>query len=211
MTKRMGDFNLLEIVGKDTSEQNDVQKNLLKNNVEHIQQYANIPTRYKHAEFVAKVENQEKLIVAIKANFNGKKMSEVRDMLIYGGVGTGKTHLVVAMLNKLINANIYCRYTTEHNLLDLYFQKKYDEFNAFKKVNILVIDELGKRELVDWQMIQLEELISYRYNEMLPTIFITNMTENEFKFFVGDRVTSRLRENKVIRVMMDGQDLRGSL
>lgn len=211
MTKRMGDFNLLEIVGKDTSEQNDVQKNLLKNNVEHIRQYANIPTRYKHAEFVAKVENQEKLIAAIKANFNGKKMSEVRDMLIYGGVGTGKTHLVVAMLNKLINANIYCRYTTEHNLLDLYFQKKYDEFNAFKKVNILVIDELGKRELVDWQMIQLEELISYRYNEMLPTIFITNMTEKEFKSFVGDRVTSRLRENKVIRVMMDGEDLRGSL
>ena len=156
MTKRMGDFNLLEIVGKDTSEQNDVQKNLLRNNVEHIQQYANIPTRYKHAEFVAKVENQEKLIAAMKANFNGKKFSEVRDMLIYGGVGTGKTHLVVAMLNKLINANIYCRYTTEHNLLDLYFQKKYDEFNAFKKVNILVIDELGKRELVDWQMIQLE-------------------------------------------------------
>jgi len=211
MTKRMGDFNLLEIVGKDTSEQNDVQKNLLKNNVEHIRQYANIPTRYKHAEFVAKVENQEKLIAAIKANFNGKKMSEVRDMLIYGGVGTGKTHLVVAMLNKLINANIYCRYTTEHNLLDLYFQKKYDEFNAFKKVNILVIDELGKRELLDWQMIQLEELISYRYNEMLPTIFITNMTEKEFKSFVGDRVTSRLRENKVIRVMMDGEDLRGSL
>jgi DNA replication protein DnaC len=60
-------------------------------------------------------------------------------------------------------------------------------------------------------MIQLEELISYRYNELLPTIFITNMNESEFKSFVGDRVASRLRENKVIRVMMDGEDLRGSL
>ncbi len=211
MTMRMGDFNLQDIIGKDSSEQNDVQANLLKNNVEHIRQYANIPTRYKDAEFTAKIENQEKLIKAIKANFNGKNFSQIRDMLIYGGVGTGKTHLVVAMLNKLINANIYCRYTTEHNLLDLYFQKKYDEFNAFKKVNILVIDELGKRELADWQMIQLEELISYRYNELLPTIFITNMNENEFKSFVGDRVASRLRENKVIRVIMEGQDLRGSL
>ncbi len=212
MTMRMGtDFNLNDIIGKDSSVQNDVQVNLLKNNVEHIRQYANIPTRYKDAEFVAKVESQEKLIAAIKANFNGKNFSQIRDMLIYGGVGTGKTHLVVAMLNKIINANIYCRYATEHNLLDLYFQKKYDEFNAFKKVNILVIDEIGKRELVDWQMIQLEELISYRYNEMLPTIFITNMNQDEFKSFVGDRVASRLRENKVIRVMMDGEDLRGSL
>ena len=211
MTIRMGDFNLQDIIGKDAAEQNDVQVNLLKNNVEHIRQYANISTRYKDAEFVAKVENQEKLIAAIKVNFNGKNFSQIRDMLIYGGVGTGKTHLVVAMLNKIINANIYCRYATEHNLLDLYFQKKYDEFNACKKVNILVIDEIGKRELVDWQMIQLEELISYRYNEMLPTIFITNMNQDEFKSFVGDRVASRLRENKVIRVMMDGEDLRGSL
>jgi DNA replication protein DnaC len=210
MTMKMGmDFNLKDIIGQGSTESNDVQTNLLKNNVEHIRQYANIPTRYKDAEFTAKVQEQEKLITTIKANFNGKNFNEIRDMLIFGGVGTGKTHLVVAMLNKLINANIYCKYVTEHGLLDLYFQKKYDEFNAFKKVNVLVIDELGKRELAEWQMIQLEELISYRYNELLPTIFITNMNEEEFKSFVGDRVASRLRENKVIRVMMSGQDLRG--
>jgi len=210
MTMKMGmDFNLKDIIGQGSTESNDVQTNLLKNNVEHIRQYANIPTRYKDAEFTAKVQEQEKLITTIKANFNGKNFNEIRDMLIFGGVGTGKTHLVVAMLNKLINANIYCKYVTEHGLLDLYFQKKYDEFNAFKKVNVLVIDELGKRELAEWQMIQLEELISYRYNELLPTIFITNMNEEEFKLFVGDRVASRLRENKVIRVMMSGQDLRG--
>jgi DNA replication protein DnaC len=207
---KMGmDFNLKDIIGQGSTESNDVQTNLLKNNVEHIRQYANIPTRYKDAEFTAKVQEQEKLITTIKANFNGKNFNEIRDMLIFGGVGTGKTHLVVAMLNKLINANIYCKYVTEHGLLDLYFQKKYDEFNAFKKVNVLVIDELGKRELAEWQMIQLEELISYRYNELLPTIFITNMNEEEFKSFVGDRVASRLRENKVIRVMMSGEDLRG--
>lgn len=210
MTRRMGtDFNLKDIVGKGAHEQNDVQKDILKSNSDHIRQYANIPTRYKDAEFTAKVPEQEKLIATIKVNFNGKNFSEIRDMLIFGGVGTGKTHLVVAMLNKIINANIYCRYATENHLLDLYFQKKYDDFNGFKKVNVLVIDEIGKRELADWQMIQLEELISYRYNEMLPTIFITNMNEDEFKAFVGDRVSSRLRENKVIRVLMNGKDLRG--
>lgn len=211
MTMKMGmDFKLQDIIGRnENSAQNDAQIDLLKNNVEHIKQHANIPRRYENAEFKAKVEDQEKLINAIKTNFNGKKFGEIRDMLIFGGVGTGKTHLMIAMLNKLINANFYCRYSTENHLLDLYFQKKYDEFNAFKKVNILVIDELGKRELTDWQMIQLEELISYRYNELLPTIFITNMNADEFKNFVGDRITSRLRENKVIRVLMDGKDLRG--
>lgn len=213
MTMRMaGEFNLQDILNSNGNEQtNEVQVNVLKNNVEHIKQYANIPTRYKDAEFIAKTEEQEKLILSFKSNVNGKKISEIRDMLIFGSVGTGKTHICIAALNKMINRNMYCRYATEYHLMELYFQKKYDEFNAFKRVDILVIDELGKRELADWQIIQLEELISYRYNEMLPTIFITNMNENEFKTFVGDRVASRLRENKVIRVMMDGEDLRGKI
>lgn len=211
MTMRMaGEFNLQDILNSNGNEQtNEVQVNVLKNNVEHIKQYANIPVRYKDAEFIAKTEEQEKLILSFKSNVNGKKISEIRDMLIFGSVGTGKTHICIAALNKMINRNMYCRYATEYHLMELYFQKKYDEFNAFKRVDILVIDELGKRELADWQIIQLEELISYRYNEMLPTIFITNMNENEFKTFVGDRVASRLRENKVIRVMMNGEDLRG--
>lgn len=209
--KTMSDLNLGAVIGSDPVEKNEVQEQILKNDTDHILQWANIPLRYKNAEFKAKTEKQETLVAALRSNFNGKPLSEINDMLIYGSVGTGKTHLTVSMLLKLAAANVYCRYTTEHNLLDLYFQKKYSEFDGFKKVNILVIDEIGKRPLQDWQMIQLEELISYRYNNLLPTIFITNMELKEFKAFVGDRVTDRLKENKVVRVLMDGESLRGNL
>lgn len=209
--KKMSDLNLGSVIGTDKTEINEVQVEVLKNNTDHILQWANIPLRYQNAELKAKNEKQESLIAALKANFSGKPLSEINDMLIYGSVGTGKTHLTISLLLKLAEANIYCRYTTEHNLLDLYFQKKYSDFDGFKKVNILVIDEIGKRPLQDWQMIQLEELISYRYNNLLPTVFITNMEIKEFKEFVGDRVSDRLRENKVIRVLMDGESLRGKL
>lgn len=207
--KISGEFNIGDIVGRESKVNNEVQEQVLKNNVDHIRQYSNIPTRYQNAEFVAMNEEQETLIKQFKANFNGKNFNQMNDVLIYGSVGTGKTHLTIAMLHKMINANIYCRYVTEHHLLDLYSQKRYDEFDAFKKVKVLVIDEIGKRKLVDWQMIHLEELISYRYNEMLPTIFITNLDLDEFKKFVGDRVADRLRENKVIRILMEGKSLRG--
>jgi len=178
-------------------------------NVEHIKQFSNIPKRYANAEFSPKTKGQEKLVAALRENFSGKPLSEVRDMLIVGGVGTGKTHIAIGALNALIKSEIYCRYVTEYELLDTYFRKEYTKFDGFKMVTVLVIDEVGKRELVDWQMIQLEELISYRYNEMLPTIFITNRTVSEFKEFVGDRVSDRLRDNKIIRVTLDGESMRG--
>ena len=174
----------------------------------HIQQWANIPKRYKDAKFEAVTPVQEKLVALYRDNFKGK-LDDVADMVITGNVGTGKTHVTVGLLNKLIDSGIYCRYTTEHQLLDLYFQKEYKKFDGFKNVKVLCIDEIGKRELQDWQKIQLEELISHRYNEMLPTIFITNMNEKQFKAFVGDRVVDRLRDNNVQRLVMSGDSLRG--
>lgn len=180
-----------------------------QSNIEHILEFANIPRRYENAKLEPKTKDQERLVAALKENFSGKKIFDVSDMLIVGGVGVGKTHISIGALNALIDQNVYCRYVTEHELLETYFRKDYTRFDGFKSVTVLVIDEVGKRELQDWQMIQLEELISYRYNEMLPTIFITNRTVDEFKEFVGDRVTDRLRDNKIIRVTFDSESMRG--
>jgi len=177
--------------------------------IEHIRQHANIPLRYKDAKFEAKNDNQKELVAAIRENVSGKPIGDVSDMLIVGSVGTGKTYVVIGALNTLIKAGVYCRYATEYELLELYFRKEYIKFDGFRQAKFLVIDELGKRELVDWQKIQIEELISYRYNEMLPTIFITNLNTKEFKAFVGDRVSDRMRDNSVIRVSLTGESMRG--
>ena len=204
-------MELNKIVGQEPElETQSEPTHVLQNRVYHIRQNCNIPKRYIDAKLEPLGQEQEKLKEKFKSAFNGKSINAMSDLLIYGNVGTGKTHLTVGLLNAYINAGIYCRYTTEHELLDLYSQKEWDKFNAFKKVDFLVIDEIGKRQLQDWQMIQLEELISYRYNEMLTTIYITNMNQQQFKDFVGDRVIDRLRDNSVVTVTMTGESLRGS-
>jgi len=171
---------------------------------------SNIPKRYKRAKLEAKTALQEKLIEKFKDNFSCKKLENISDMLITGSVGTGKTHLAIALLNKLLEANIYCKYSSEYELLNLYFMKKYNEFEKFKTTDVLALDELAKRELLDWQIVQIEELLSYRYNEQLPTILITNRNKEEFKNFIGDRIIDRLKDNKVIVVNLTGDSLRGS-
>lgn len=204
-------MELKNIVGQEPELQEESLADIhLQNRVNHIRQNCNIPKRYLNAKLEPLGLEQEKLKEKFKSAFNGKSINAMSDLLIYGSVGTGKTHLSVGLLNAYIECGIYCRYTTEYELLNLFHQKEYDKFNAFKKVDFLVIDEIGKRQLQDWQMIQLEELISYRYNEMLTTIYITNMNQQQFKDFVGDRVIDRLRDNSVVTVTMTGESLRGS-
>jgi len=180
--------------------------------ITNILEFANIPKRYENAKPEPINDYQVKLVDKMKNCFSKKQVNEMSDLLILGSVGTGKTHLSIGLINNIIHkALIYCRYVTEFELLELYTQKKFDSFNGFKKVDILVLDEIGKRELQDWQKIQLEELISYRYNELLPTIYISNLETDEFKQFLGDRVTDRLKDNKISRVTLNSESLRGKL
>lgn len=207
----MGDFKTPNNIEVPVGAENKVEQSPVEANYsELIRLHANIPKRYENAKFEAITDEQQKLVDKIRKNITGKPIEDVRDMLAMGTVGTGKTHIIVGALNKLINAGVFCRYATEYELLDLYFRKEYTKFDGFKQVKFLVIDEIGKRELQDWQKIQIEELISYRYNEMLPTVFITNLNESEFKKFVGDRISDRMRDNSVIRVSLTGESIRGT-
>ena len=174
--------------------------------------WSNIPKRYLNAKFKPSTQLQEKLAKKIIENieYAGNKLNKLSDMLLYGNAGTGKTYMACAFLIHLIGQGKYVKYITEYDLLELYFRKEYNKFDGFKRAELLVLDEIGKRELQDWQKIQLEELISYRYNEMLPTFYITNLDKEELKHFIGDRATDRMKENNIVAVKMVGESLRGN-
>ena len=199
-------IKMMKLVG---SEKKEVKAETTSN-ADAIRAFANIPKRFKNAKFEPKTELQEQIVNKLRANFTGKSLKDVNDVLLFGSLGVGKTHIVCGLLNALIEKEVYCRFATEHELLELYFRKEYKKFDGFKEVKILVIDEIGKRKLQDWQMIQLEELLSYRYNEMLPTILITNLEQDEFKTFVGERVVRRLRDNGVVQIAVTGNEVKGS-
>jgi len=171
---------------------------------------SNIPRRQRVAILKAKTDTQRKVINYFIENFTKKPLEQSSDILLFGTVGTGKTYLSCAFAIELINRRaIEVKYITEYDLLDAFFRKEYQKFDLFKKSQILILDELGKRELAEWQRVQLEELLSYRFNEMLPTIYISNLTENRFKEFIGERLTDRLKESNIARFSMVGDSLRG--
>jgi len=171
---------------------------------------SNIPKRQRIAVLKAQTEIQKKVIKYFIDNFTKRPLEQSTDILLFGTVGTGKTYLSCAFAIELINRRgIEVKYVTEYDLLEAFFRKEYQKFDSFKKTQILILDELGKRELAEWQRVQLEELLSYRFNEMLPTIYISNLTENRFREFIGERLADRLRESNVARFAMVGDSLRG--
>lgn len=105
-----------------------------------------------------------------------------RGLLMVGKVGTGKTHLLAALLRQLtLKAGIQCRFVEFTHLLselrEAYENKDNtsDLLNALSSVPVLAIDELGKgRRRNDWQLSVIDELISKRYNKGLTTFFTSN-------------------------------------
>lgn len=131
-------------------------------------------------------------------------------LLIIGGYGTGKTHLASAIANALLEDGVPALYDTWAGHL----QRLKDEFAngerrhlaLMKKVDVLILDDLGKDKLTEWNNEVLFEVINYRYEHRKPVVITTNATPRELEER-NPAVYSRLCEMCEL-VTMTGRDYR---
>jgi len=138
-------------------------------------------------------------------------------LFITGNVGSGKTHLVVAIIDYI--ARMYKRkiktfivFKTSVDMLaeiKYSFDKKNTEevVNNFQDCCLLVIDDLGSEKMTDWTNELFYKVIDYRYSNLKSTIITTNLTDQEIKEKLSERLVSRIYEMcKGIKVI--GKDYR---
>lgn len=153
---------------------------------------------------------QPKACKRCSAYIDGAKYETGAGLLLMGGNGTGKTHLAGAIANNLLDKGIPAMYDTWAGHL----QKLKDEFQTgerkylslMKKVDLLVIDDLGKDKTSDWNDEILYEVINSRYEHRRPVIVTTNCTPKELEER-DPAVYSRLCEMCDL-VVMTGRDHR---
>ena len=155
----------------------------------------------------ANKEQQEMIDYLRECLKNGFK----ENIIISGGVGLGKTHLGYAIVNALEDKKIsptgwefYTKksveFTTIKNIIDNIkhlWTDKADEYDLnvvseFKKIGLLIIDEVGVQYGTDSERLELFEIFDSRYKNMLPTIAISNHTKDEMLRILGLRITDRL-------------------
>lgn len=141
-----------------------------------------------------------------------KLEKEGRGLLFTGTVGTGKTHLAVAVANYLMYEKIipvkYGNVTTLLGEIKSSYDKQSKEseaeiINALSKVSLLIIDDLGKEKSSEWSNSIIYSIINNRYENYKPTIVTTNLSIKELEDTVGDATVSRLIE------MCDGVKMNG--
>jgi DNA replication protein DnaC/putative replication protein len=176
---------------------------------------SNIDKRYYNSTFDNYTTTNENQRQAVNTLQNWNKTSNI---LLSGKTGNGKTHLVCALINKLLSEYVTNDYRLDSRLAESGFSlnlkspiqywkyyeiqnlkiKKEDIYDQkIRKSPILAIDEIGittnerRSEL-------LHEIIDYRYSNELPTILITNLIITELKSVLFEATQSRIREDFII-------------
>lgn len=163
----------------------------------HVEENSGIPPLYRAAAFdtfrlpadnpVAR--NQLSMVMTI-ANSYAREFpaTEKPGLLLIGDPGTGKTHLAVAALKKLMSRGFEGVFFDYQNLL-VKIRSGYDaasgqsDREAYRQAldaEILLLDDLGAHRVSDWVEDTVTSIVTYRCNNQKPLIATTNLPDAEF-------------------------------
>ena len=141
---------------------------------------------YKFENFEVN-SNNKKMYQSLK-EYSEKLANSVeqKGLILVGNNGVGKTHLACSIANDLIKNGIPIIYGILINLL-AELKNIYDVDNnisemeiikLYEKVDLLIIDNLGKEKPSEWGLEKLFTIINSRYENNLPVIITTNYDQN---------------------------------
>lgn len=130
-----------------------------------------------------------------------------KGMYLTGNFGCGKTYLISATLNELAKQN--------HKIAIIYYPEflrslkesfndpdSYNEkFKTIKKVEILLIDDIGAETMTEWSRDEvLGTILQYRMQEGLTTFFTSNLTIKELEehFSISTKGIEKVKAKRII-------------
>lgn len=106
-----------------------------------------------------------------------------KGLLLYAGVGTGKTFAAACIANALIDSGRTCLMTNFARVLNTLWsiEEKQAYIDSFNQFDLLVLDDLGAERRSEYAQEQVFNVIDARYRAKLPMIITTNLSIDEIK------------------------------
>jgi DNA replication protein DnaC len=167
-----------------------------------LQRYSNLGplTRLTFANLLprgrsADPQNQERFARAVAA---AQRFAEAPDgwLVLYGGSGSGKTHLAAAVANRCIERGEPALFVVVPDLLDHLRSAygpdsdvPYDQlFLHIRNAPLLILDDLDAYSATPWAQEKFFQLVNHRFNFRMPTVFTTALSPDQ----LDDRLATRL-------------------
>ena len=169
-----------------------------------------IPPLYQESNFEQCDEKIKKIIYKEISS-----LKEIKGLYLFGDCGVGKTYTLFAIYKvfvanglrkhtRIINASTWMAKLRE-NYDDKYVIRDFKD--ELKKIDLLLIDDIGSDRTTDYATDVLYEVINYRHDYMLPTFFTSNLSVKELAQKYSDRIASRIAGMCEI-IKLEGQDRR---
>lgn len=165
-----------------------------------------------------KLTNMAKRYVARFDSF----VKDGKGLLLYGGVGTGKTYLACMIANALLDKGYPCLVTNFSRILNTFqgnFEHRQDYLDGLNRFSLLVIDDLGVERGTEFAKEQVYNVIDSRCLSGLPMIITTNLSvkklanETEIGYKrIYDRIIEKCYpvevagESRRIKKLIEGKD-----
>jgi DNA replication protein DnaC len=163
---------------------------------ERLEDRAQIPPLYRQASldnFSVRPENPiarqdlTTVLLAVKTYIREFPNETRPGLLLIGETGTGKTHLAVAALRKIVEKGFECLFYDYQSLLNS-IKSGYDPasdssdreaYRAALEADVLLLDDLGAHRVTGWVEDTVTSIITHRCNHRKPLIATTNLPDGE--------------------------------
>jgi DNA replication protein DnaC len=194
--------------------QAEIDKRRLNRQMKSLRQ-AGFPTKKRFEDLLTDMlpkDGREAIPALRELNF----LTEQRNVILIGNSGTGKTHLAIAVGIRACEENYRVAFRTAAGLINEMVEARNENqlsayIRQFKKIDLLIIDELGYVTFDQAGAELLFQLLATRY-ETMSTIITSNLGFSEWvKVFHDKTLTAAILDRITHHAMilnMNGQSFR---
>lgn len=167
-------------------------------------------------------KNLETQVAIETAEVYAKQILQMYDegigLFLFGSNGVGKTEIAAIIAQEAYRNRLSVRFTTMNQVTPIGVKAGYDEdlqavyYGDYLNIDFLVIDEVGKEQQGEKaaNITVLEEILRHRNFRKLPTILISNLDVDDFRYRYGESIYS-LINGRFIPIKIVAEDKRRSL
>ena len=99
-------------------------------------------------------------------------------ILLFGGVGSGKSFLASCVGNAVLSQRVPVLFTNVPRLLKIMFSSKEPQtvVDALQRYPLLILDDFGVERTTDYTLEQLFAIVNARYESRLPLVVTSNLS-----------------------------------